>query len=124
MSSLPDSSIKPMSGKDGKADVEKIAVASGAAMGGTTGAVAIGAATANITVATAATNASAAAAATAAASGPAIFAPFHLAGAAVFHPAAWAVALSNPIGAVAVVGGLTTFGGFLAYKGIKKALGD
>lgn len=113
-----------MSGKDGKTCVEIVAVTNGAKIGQKIGVVAVGAATANITAATAATNASAAAAASAAASGPAIFASFHLAGAAVYHPAAWAIALSNPIGAAAVVGGLTTVGSFLAYKGIKKALGD
>ena len=100
---------------DGKGEVEKLAVATGASVGIASGTAVVGAATANIAAATAATNASIAAAA---ASGS-VFAPFMV---TVTHPATWAVALTNPIAATAVVGTLATLGGLGAYKLIRKAL--
>ena len=89
----------------------KVFVEQGAAIGGAAGGAAVGLAAANIAAASVAT-ASSAAAAAAAAGGP--FAAF--ATPIVTNPAAWAVALTNPVGAAVTVGGLTVVGAVAAYK--------
>jgi hypothetical protein len=98
-----------MSARD---EAGKSIVKAGAGIGGAVGGAMTGAAVTNAAAASAAT-ASWAAGATG---------PFAVFSNVVFHPAAWAVVIANPIGSAVVVCGLTGLGAFGAYKLARKIL--
>ncbi|MFQ4143293.1 hypothetical protein [Chlorogloeopsis sp. ULAP02] len=98
-----------MSAKD---EAGKVIVQSGATIGGAVGGAIAGAAINNVAAASAAT-ASWAAGATG---------PFAVFSNVVFHPAAWAVVLANPVCATVIFCGLTGVGAFGAYKLTKATL--
>jgi hypothetical protein len=95
-----------------KEETGKTIVQAGAGIGGAVGGVVTGAAVTNIAAATAATASSAAL----------TTGPFAMFGGVVFHPAAWAVMIANPIGSAVVVFGLTGLGAYGAYKIAQKVL--